>query len=119
MNEPKNLNLCHDRHFANEPYWKGGAMVGSQKYCYSLADMEVRSGKVVLRLADHSQYSFEPQDVEQLEACECGSLGVLPAAAIRIRHKVSSYPAEVAFFIFCDDVQVYIQRLKESGFCQN
>ena len=112
MNEPTISNLCNDSRYANEPYWVGGAMVGKQKYCYSLADMEVRSGKVVLRLADHSQYYFAPEDVEQIEACECGSPGVPPAAAIRIRHKVSSYPAEVAFFTFCDDVQVYIQRLK-------
>ena len=112
-------NLCDDARHVSERYWVGGAKVGAQSYCHGLADLEVNPERSVLRLADRSQYSFTPEQVQAVEPATCATVPVLPAAAIRIRHNVKGYNQEIAFLLFCDDVQVYIEKLRVMGFGRN
>jgi len=99
-----------------EQYWQGGARVGGKDFCFGCAEMSFVGGELILRLADCSKFSFKPEQILEIESCDCASPGVLPAAGIRIRHRVVDYPGEMVFLFFTENPKQFVIGLRKMGF---
>lgn len=108
-----------DLRVASQRYWIGGAVIGSKRFCYSLAEMEITPDELVLRLADFTRYAFKPWQISEIEVCPCGSPGVIPAAGLKICHRVDAYPEQIVFQLLCYSPEPFLDRLQALNLGKN
>jgi hypothetical protein len=98
-----------------EESWPGGAKVGADEYCFSSAALIPAPENLTLRLADHREYVFKPDQVLEIESWPCGR-GISPKAGIRIHHQVADYPELIVFAFLCAKPEPFVEKLRQLGF---